>query len=79
MFVTVSEKGQVVIPAALRAELGISAGTRLEIREVAGNIQLLVDPVRKTRRAADCIGVAGYRGPKIATKDMDAARYARKP
>ncbi len=31
MIITVSEKGQLVIPAQLRRSLGITAGTRLDI------------------------------------------------
>ncbi len=79
MFVTVSEKGQVVIPASLRARLGISAGTRLAVTEEHGNILMLVEPQRKTVFASDCIGIAGYRGPKIEIGDLDPARFATKP
>ena len=57
MFVTVSEKGQVVIPSSLRAKLGISAGTRLEVSEQNGNILMLVEAQRKTLTAQACIGV----------------------
>ena len=42
MFVTVSEKRQVVIHSSLRAKLGISAGTRLEVSEENGNILMLI-------------------------------------
>ena len=79
MFVTVSEKGQVVIPASLRAQLGISAGTRLEVSEENGNILLLVEPQRKTVSAKDCIGIAGYAGPKLEISELDVARFATKP
>jgi AbrB family looped-hinge helix DNA binding protein len=78
MIVTVSEKGQVVIPASLRARLGISAGTRIEVTEDGGNLRLLVEPQRKTLSAAACIGVTGYIGPKIDLSDMDPARFASK-
>lgn len=78
MIVTVSEKGQVVIPARLRARLGISAGTRLEVVEENGNLRLLVEPQRKTTSASACIGIAGYDGPKIELDAMDPARYAEK-
>ena len=79
MFVTVSEKGQVVIPAALRVRLGISAGTRLEVSEDNGNILMLVEPLRKTVSAERCIGVAGYDGPKLDLDALDPARFAVKP
>ena len=78
MLVTVSEKGQIVIPASLRTRLGITAGTRLEVTEEGGNLRLLVEPQRKTRSAAACIGVTGYVGPKIDLRDMDPARFAKK-
>ena len=78
MFVTVSEKGQVVIPASLRARLGISAGTRLEVSEENGNIRLLVESQRKTVSAQACIGIAGYRGPKLELAELDPARFASK-
>ncbi len=79
MFVTVSEKGQVVIPSSLRAKLGISAGTRLEVSEENGNILMLVEAQRKTLTAEACIGIAGYRGPKLELDELDPARFATKP
>lgn len=79
MIVTVSEKGQVVIPASVRARLGISAGTRLEVVEEQGNIRLLIEPQRKTVSAMECIGVAGYLGPRLELDAMDPALFAKKP
>lgn len=79
MFVTVSEKGQVVIPASLRVRLGISAGTRLEVSEDNGNILMLVEPLRKTVSAKTCIGIAGYEGPRLDLAELDPARFAVKP
>lgn len=78
MIVTVSEKGQVVIPAVLRARLGISAGTRLEVIEEGGNLRLLLEPLRKTTSALSCIGIAGYTGPKLDLDAMDPARFVSK-
>jgi AbrB family looped-hinge helix DNA binding protein len=39
-FSTVSSKGQIVIPAALRGELGITAGTRIAMQRQGGRISL---------------------------------------
>lgn len=39
-FSTVSSKGQIVIPAALREELGITAGTRIAMQCQGGHIIL---------------------------------------
>jgi AbrB family looped-hinge helix DNA binding protein len=38
--VTVSSKGQVVLPAELRNRLGLAAGARLEISEEADGLRL---------------------------------------
>lgn len=78
MIITVSEKGQIVIPASLRVRLGISAGTRLEVTEEGGNLRLLVEPQRKALSAAACIGISGYQGPKLELSEMDPARFAGK-
>lgn len=45
MRVTVSEKGQIVIPAELRRALGIERGTKLEMRKKAGLIE--IEPLPK--------------------------------
>lgn len=37
-----SSKGQIVLPAALRRRLGITAGTRLEVLEEADGLRLRV-------------------------------------
>lgn len=42
-FTTVSSKGQVVIPAELRNELGIEPGTRLAIQREEG--RLILQPI----------------------------------
>ena len=46
--VTVSDKGQVVIPAAIRRRLGIEPGTRLDF-ELEGDT-IRVRPLRTVRR-----------------------------
>jgi len=78
MIVTVSEKGQVVIPAKIRRLLGITAGTRLDVVPDHGGFRMLVDNARKTKAASDCIGIAGYAGPALTDEQLDVARYARK-
>ena len=76
--VTVSEKGQIVIPAELRRRLGIGAGTRLEVVAEAGGFRVIVEPQRKGRNAAGCLGVAGYSGPRVRTGDLGGAEAARR-
>jgi len=79
MIVTVSEKGQLVIPAEIRRLLGITPGTRLNILPDAAGFRALVDDARKTKSAADCIGIAGYTGKAIPVEEMDVAKFASKP
>ena len=43
LFTTVSSKGQIVIPAELRAELGIATGTRIAIQR--RDNQLILQPI----------------------------------
>ena len=78
MIVTVSENGQLVIPAEIRRILGITPGTRLDIVPDSGGFRALVSDTRKSRSAAECIGIAGYSGQTVSIEQMDAARYARK-
>ena len=49
---TVSSKGQVVLPAKVRARLGLGAGARLELTEERDGLWLsVVRPVTRTRVA----------------------------
>ncbi|HET9062599.1 MAG TPA: AbrB/MazE/SpoVT family DNA-binding domain-containing protein [Candidatus Binatia bacterium] len=76
--VTVSEKGQIVIPAELRRQLGIGPGTRLEVVAETGGFRVIIDPQRKGRSAADCLGVAGYSGRRVRTEELGGAEAARR-
>jgi AbrB family looped-hinge helix DNA binding protein len=76
--VTVSEKGQIVIPAELRRRLGIGPGTRLEVVPETGGFRVIVEPQRKGRSAADCLGVAGYSGRRVRIEEISGAEAARR-
>lgn len=78
MIVTVSKKGQMVIPAVMRRLLGITPGTRLNVLSDAVGFRALVDDARKTKHAADCICIAGYKGKAISVEQMDVAKYISK-
>ena len=43
IYITVSSKGQMVIPAAIREELGIEPGTRVAVRLVGMRVVLEPD------------------------------------
>jgi hypothetical protein len=38
----------------------------------------LVDHARKTKRAADCIGITAYSGAPVSIEEMNVAQYAVK-
>ena len=84
--VTVSSKGQVVLPADLRRRLGLAAGAKLEIVEEADGVKLRILRAVPT---ADVEGLAGMvkappRGTPRHLEDFDPAsllsrRRPRKP
>jgi antitoxin PrlF len=74
--VTVSDKGQVVIPAAIRRRLGIEPGTRLDF-ELEGDT-IRVRPLRAVRRTRpeDGFGMLTCEQPgerRLADFDVAAA------
>ena len=68
-----SNKGQVVIPKAVRALHGWKAGLELVIEDVGDGIKLKpIKPYEETK-IEDVLGCVGYEGPKKSLKDMEAA------
>lgn len=72
---TVSSKGQIVLPAAMRRRLGLAAGAKLEAIEEANGLRLRV--VRSIRKS-DVAALAGMvklraRGKPRRLDDFDAA------
>jgi AbrB family looped-hinge helix DNA binding protein len=57
---TVSSKGQVVIPRALREKYGLTSGTRLEVAE--SDRGLVLTPFKQARRAGRQAGWRTLRG-----------------
>lgn len=58
--VTVSTKGQVVLPLEVRRKLGLVPGTRVEVDLLPGGEAATIRPVRrkgKAMRVEDCIGI----------------------
>lgn len=70
MATTVSSKGQVTLPVAVRRQLGIRAGSRLEF-VVRGDDVLEVIVVGGSVR--DLHGVLGKPGRKLTLEQMDSA------
>ena len=71
---TLSTKGQIVIPHAIRARRGWKPGTRFEVEDRDG--VLILRPVLDVAVATsldELIGCAGYTGPARTLEEMDAA------
>ncbi|HET7831470.1 MAG TPA: AbrB/MazE/SpoVT family DNA-binding domain-containing protein [Gallionella sp.] len=78
---TVSSKGQVVLPADIRRRLGLMAGTRLEIVEEPDGVRLVVARPIKTTNVAACAGMvtAPSKGKLRKLSEFDAASLLHKP
>lgn len=74
---TLSSKGQLVIPARLRQLLGLQPGDRLALRLEADGLHLIPRAPAKTSSAQSLIGCAGYQGPPLALDQMDPALFAK--
>ena len=72
---TVSSKGQVVLPAEIRKRLGLMAGTQMEIIEEADGIRLVVARSIKAADIAACAGMvtATAKGKARSLSDFDPA------
>ncbi len=77
VFITVSSKGQMVIPARIRQELGIEAGTRIAVR-VEGS-RVILDPesqAAKLRLIDELQGLAAG-GPSMTDSLLAERRRER--
>jgi antitoxin PrlF len=75
--VTVSEKGQVVIPADLRRLLGITPGTQLELHADGAGFRADVNPAGKNLDIDDVIGCTAYRGASVTVDGMRVTHYPK--
>ena len=77
----VSTKRRIVLPAALRRRLGIGAGARLEVTELADGLKLRVSRIDAT---SDIAGLASMvkapaRGIPRSLLDFDSAMLPARP
>ena len=75
--VTVSNKGQVVIPADLRKQLGILPGSQVEVSVVEDKIEIsLLHPAGHSSHESG-FGMLKYVGPPHRLAEMDVADLMR--
>ncbi len=73
---TVSTKGQVIIPKAIRQSRRWGPGARLVVEETADGVLLKSAPYFAPTKLEDVAGMLKYDGPPISLEDMDAAIVA---
>lgn len=75
--VTVSNKGQVVIPAELRKQLGILPGSQVQVSLVEDKIEIsLLHPAGHSSHD-DGFGMLKYAGPPRRLADVDVVELMR--
>lgn len=70
---TVSTKGQVVLPKAIRERRHWPAGTELVVEETPDGVLLKARPAFPPTRPKDVFGSLPYKGPAKSVADMKAA------
>jgi antitoxin PrlF len=75
--VTVSSKGQVVIPAEVRRQLGIEPGSQVEVAVIDGKLQIELRHPAKVSSHEAGYGMLKYRGPARRLADADVAELMR--
>lgn len=70
---TVSTKGQVILPKAVRARRDWGAGTRLVVEDTADGVLLRKAPAFAPTRSEDVFGMLPCRGAPKSVEEMDAA------
>ena len=79
--VTLSSKGQVVIPKQMRDEMQWAAGAELTVMSSPAGVTNKGSPIKSGRNLADLIGMLKHRGAPLSTEELckpvDYARTAR--
>jgi len=70
---TVSTKGQIILPKAIRQRRNWAAGTRLVVEDTPDGVVLKAAPVFAPTRPGDVAGMLAYRGRPKTLEEMDAA------
>src|SRR5438067_11459277 len=70
---TVSTKGQVILPKAIRQRRRWGPGTRLLVEETLDGVLLKRAPLFPPTRPEDVAGMLAYKGRSKTLEEMDAA------
>jgi len=68
--ITLSSKGQVVIPKEIRDELHWHAGTQITLVSSASGVTLKAVPKKTGRKFVDLIGVFKHEGPPLSIEEL---------
>lgn len=69
---TVSTKGQVILPKAIRERRRWAAGTRLVVEETSDGVLLKNAPIFAPSRPEDVRGMLAYKGKPKTIEEMNA-------
>jgi len=72
MFATIDGAGRLVVPKALRDELGFTAGRELELRAADGRLEVEVRPtaMRLEERDGDLVAVTDGEMPELTPESV---------
>jgi AbrB family looped-hinge helix DNA binding protein len=73
----VSPKGQVVIPAEIRKQLGITPGSLVSVSVQSGAVRIALERPVKASTHAEGFGLLRYEGPPRRLSDFDVADLMR--
>jgi AbrB family looped-hinge helix DNA binding protein len=73
---TVSTKGQVILPKAIRRRRHWEPGTKLTVEETPDGVLLKAVPIFPPTRPEDVFGSLKYDGPPKTLEEMDAGIVA---
>lgn len=73
---TVSTKGQVILPSAIRQRREWTTGTRLTVEETADGVLLKLAPAFAETRPEDVFGILPSKGQPKSIAEMDAGVLA---
>ncbi len=74
--ITLSSKGQLVLPKAVRQQLRWNPGTRLTVEQTKDGVMLKAAPLFPPKTLDEVAGCLAYKGPAKTIEEMDEAVLA---